>query len=101
MAQWDRDQILQHIKTFNVQPTNGKVQLKDEGGGAELYMIDYPNFQLHLHYNAEGELSAGHLKGKGANAHVRDNVYQVDADVILSLYQEKIGAGKLVMEHVS
>ena len=94
-------EFIRRVKAGELLPTNNTVKLKDEGRNQELYMLDFAAWQIHLHYHQTGELIKGHLKGKGANSHIRDQIYQVDADLILHKMQQLAENGRVVMEHVS
>ena len=95
-----RREFIRRVEAGESLPNDNKVRLRDEEDGKELYMLDFPEWQIHLHYDQTGELIKGHLKGKGDQSHVRDQVYQVDADLILEKMRKLAEDGTIVMEHV-
>ena len=97
----ENKELIRQVKAKQMLPTNHKVMFKDEQNGGELYMMDFPTWQIHLHYDATGELIKGHLKGKGNQQHIRDQIYQVDADLILLAMKDLASNGTIQMEYVS
>ncbi|MEC4818506.1 MAG: hypothetical protein SAK29_35330 [Scytonema sp. PMC 1069.18] len=97
----DNEEFIRQVKAGEVLPTNHTVILRDEQQGGELYMMDFEAWQIHLHYDAVGELIKGHLKGIGNQQDIRDQIYQVDADLILERMRLLAQDGTIKMRHDS
>jgi hypothetical protein len=95
------EEFIRQVKAGELLPSDRTVILKDEPEGGELYIMDFPTWQIHLHYDRTGELIKGHLKGKGNQQNIRDQIYQVDADLILDKMRFLAQDGTIQMRHES